>query len=443
MKKNIKIPKILNIPPKLLEFVFKFNNYRIFLAEGGRGSGKTQSVGRLILYICEKKKIRVVCGREIQSTIEDSVYKVLVDLINEFGLNYKISKNKIVHNVTGSEIVFKGFREQGSVNIKGLEGIDLLWIDEAESIAKQTLDIVVPTIRRPKSKIFFTMNRKLINDPVYDFCNSNEKCLKVSINYFDNPFCSKELIDEAERCKETNERDYRHIWLGEPLDQSSDRLFSSNDIARMANIAPFGDIFQKIRVIGIDFAAQGGDFCVATVLDKVSPVHWDCVQQISWQDSNPMASIGKIVEIIGDLRPDKTILDCGGMGFVVFSRLQELGIRIEKFDGSTTQGVPAEYANARAFGYYSLAEYLRNGWIKMNSPETEKELIEIRFKYRSNGERIILSKDEMRRRGIHSPDRADSLMMAIYCIKTCVLDGSMNGDNFVLPERVARSKWQI
>lgn len=427
-----------------MPLITDFNNYRFFLAEGGRGSSKTQSFARLILTIAEKKKVRVVCGRETQATIEESVYKVLVDLINEYQLNYSVLKNKITHNASGSEIVFKGFREQGSVNIKGLEGVDILWIDEAEAITKQTLDIVVPTIRKPNSRIFFSMNRNLPNDPVYDFCVGNEKCLHIHIDYYDNPYCSQELIDEAERCKATSERDYRHIWLGEPLDQSSDLLFSAKDVANMKNIVPFGDGYKPLRVIGIDFAAQGGDFCVATVLDKKSPVHWKCVSQVAWDETDPMVSIGKIVDLIGQFRPDYSILDCGGMGYVVFSRLRELGVRIEKFDGASTQGVPNEYANARAFGYYTLYNYIHSGWIIMDSPETEKDLMNIRFEYRSNGERIIQSKDKMRKSGIHSPDRADSLMMAVYCIKTRLNDKPTidSTENFKI-KRVNNSRWQI
>lgn len=105
------------------------------------------------------------------------------------------------------------------------------------------------------------------------------------------------------------------------------------------------------------------------------------------------------------------------MGYVVFNRLQELGVRINPFNGAEQQGVPPEYGNTRAWGYYTLNEYINNEWIIMDSTQTLKELMDIRFKYKSNGERLIVSKDEMRKQGIHSPDRADSLMMAVFCIK--------------------------
>lgn len=409
------LPALINIPKKLTPIIERFNDYRFFLAEGGRGSSKTQSIGRLVLYLGEKQKIRVVCGRETQNTIEESVYKVLVDLIKEYNLNYSITSNKIVHNKTGSEILFKGFREQGKANIKGMEGVDLLWIDEAEAITKQTLDIIIPTIRKPKSKIFFTMNRFVRNDPVYEFCMGRENCLCIHIDYFENPFCPQELKDEAEACKKNNLEEYNHIWLGYPLDNATDYLMNASKVARMSKIVPNDDGFYPAKVIGIDFAAKGGDLCVATVLERVSLTQWKVTKQIAWSEAEPTTSIGRIVNIIGEEQPDKSILDVGGMGTVVHSRLVELGVDIERFDGAS-RSPTSDYYNLRAYGYYNLKRYIDNEQIIMYNNDCERELLQIRYDYRSDGSRLIMSKEKMRKEGIHSPDRADSLMMAVYAI---------------------------
>lgn len=423
----LELPAILNLPKKLLTFVLNIGKYRYYLADGGRGSGKSQAFARLILYICSKRKIRVCCGRETQNSIEESVYRLLVDLIKIYELDFDVFSNKIVHRVTSSEIVFKGFRENGVENTKGMEGFDIVWVDEAQTLSKRTIDVVVPTIRKPKSVIWFSMNRFVRNDPVYEFCMQRPNCLHVHIDYFENPFCTQELIDEANICKQMNEKDYRHIWLGEPMEQASDYLFNSGKVAKMSKIESFGDVFQHQRVMGIDFAAQGNDLCVATVLDRVSLTQWKVIAQEAWSDADSMSSIGRIVELIGKYKPTAATLDVGGMGYVVYNRLQELGIRINPFNGAEQQGVPNEYGNTRAWGYYTLNEYINNEWIIMDSPETEKELLDIRFKYKSNGERLILSKDDMRKEGIHSPDRADSLMMAVFCIKRFLNDNVVYG----------------
>lgn len=418
----IELPEILNLPPKLLPFLLNIGKYRYYLADGGRGSGKSQAFARIILYVCEKRKVRVCCGRETQNSIEESVYRLLVDLIKRYSLNFRILSNKIIHNSTGSEIVFKGFRENGVENTKGMEGFDIVWVDEAQTLTKRTIDVVIPTIRKPKSVVWFSMNRFVRNDPVYEFCTSRPNCLHVHIDYFENPFCTQELIDEANICKNLNEKDYRHIWLGEPMEQASDYLFNTGKLAKMKDIEAWGDMFMHQRVMGIDFAAQGNDMSVATVLDRVSPTQWKVVAQEAWAEPDSMVSTGKIVNLIGQYRPTASCIDVGGMGYVVFNRLQELGIRINPFNGAEQDGVPMEYGNTRAWGYYNLNDYINNEWIIMDSPETVKELEEIRFKYKSNGERLIMSKDEMRKQGIHSPDRADSLMMAVFCIKRYIGD---------------------
>lgn len=394
-----------------------FNKYRFFLNEGGRGSAKTQSTARFLLYLAEKNKVRIVCGRETQSTIDESVYKVLTDLIAEYSLDFKILSNKITHNKTGSEFLFKGFREQGRANVKGLEGVDVLWIDEAEAITKQTLDVIVPTVRKPNSKIIFTMNRFVRNDPVFEFCNNRDNALIIHIDYFDNPFCPQELKDEAEACKQNNIEDYKHIWLGQPLANASDYLFNFEKLDKMKEIKAPDEGYNPAKVIGIDFASKGGDLCVATVLERCGARHWRVAKQEAWAEPEPTVSIGRIVNIISAEKPTCATLDIGGMGHVVHSRLKELGIKIEPFDGATTQGVPSEYLNARAYGYYTLNDWINNELILMDNNETIRELEQIRYDYKSDGTRLIMSKEKMRSKGVKSPDRADSLMMAVYCAK--------------------------
>lgn len=432
----MELPEILNLPPKLLPFVANLGKYRYYLAEGGRGSGKTQAFGRMLLYLCEKRKMSVCCGRETQNSIEDSVYKLLVSLVNKFGLNYTITSSKLIHRLTGSEIIFKGFREQGIENTKGMEGFDLVWVDEAQTLTKRTIDVVIPTIRKENSVIWFSMNRFIRNDPVYEFCKSRPNCLCIHIDYFDNPFCTQELKDEAELCKANNDKDYRHIWLGQPMEQAEDYLFNSSKVAKMSQIQPWGDIFCHQRVIGIDFAAKGSDLSVATILDKVGQTTWEVVRQEAWSEIDPMVSTGRIAALIGEFKPSASIIDVGGMGYVVYGRLRELGVRINPFDGAE-KSQPPEYGNKRAWGYYTLNEWIDNEWIIMKSPETEKELLEIRYKYKSNGERLIVSKDEMRADGIKSPDRADSLMMAVFCAKYLIGDNQLAVHNRIV-RRVAQ-----
>jgi len=401
--------------------VTDFNKYDLFLLEGGRGSAKSHSVARLLLYLGEQRKIRIVCGREFAANIEESVYTLLKDLIEEFDLAYDVFAFKIKHKWSGTEFRFKGFREQGNVSVKGLEGADILWIDEAQSITKPTLDIIMPTMRKDKIAVFFTMNRFLREDAVPEYCIGLPECLHISINYNENPHCPLVLKNQAETTRLKSERDYRHIWLGEPLQQADDYLFNFDKLHAALKQKPFGETWGRQRVLGIDFAAQGNDLCVATILDRMSNQHWSLVERFPWDQPDTMISVGKIVGMIGDFKPDVTIIDIGGMGKPVFDRLQEVfantGVVIIAFDGGSTKGIDNKaYANIRAASYYTTKDWFDQGFLCIAEKDKEviKEMEHIKMKYRSNGCRVIQSKQDMKKERGYSPDNSDSLNMAVW-----------------------------
>ena len=414
---DLDLPEIMNMPPKMKSMVNEFNYHSLFLLEGGRGSGKSHSVARFLLFLGQERKLRIVCGREIQANIEESVHALLKDLIDTYNLPYDVFKMKIVHKWSGTEFKFKGFREQGNVSVKGLEGVDILWIDEAQSITKPTLDIIMPTIRKLNAKVIFTMNRFLRDDAVPEYCIGMPECLHISVNYFENPFCPLSLKNQAETMRLKSERDYKHIWLGEPMQQADDYLFNFDKIHKSMEIKAFGETNFKQRVLGIDFAAQGNDLCVATVLDRASNQHWKMSERIPWDESDTMVSVGKIVSMIGEFKPDVTVLDIGGMGKPVFDRLVEIGMDIKAFDGGSTQGVDIKHhANIRAMSYYTLKDWFDSEFLIIDEKDIEviKELEKIKMKYRSNGSRIIQSKADMKKELKYSPDNADSLNMAVW-----------------------------
>lgn len=414
---QIRVPEFLRLPPKLAPLLTQFNDYKFFVIEGGRGSGKSHSVARLLLYLAEMRKIRIFCGREIQGTIEDSVHAVLADLINEYDLDFTVQKNAIISNVSDSKFRFRGFREQGSVNIKGLEGVHIVWIDEAESISKRTLDVLIPTLRKEENvKLFFTMNRYMRDDAVMELVGRSD-CLHLRCNYVDNPFCPATLKIEAQNCKDKSEREYKHIWLGEPLQQADEYLFNYDALQRAYGVESDGALPLRQRVVGIDFAAQGNDDCVAVVLDRIGSFQWAVTERIKWHFPDAMQSVGKIVDIIGRYKPNLVALDVGGMGHVVHCRLQEVGMNVHRFDGASTVGVDSNiYVNARAEGYYLLREWIDEGRIRLRTADSDivTELEKIKMKWRSDGKRLLEPKVNMKKELGYSPDNADSLMIAVH-----------------------------
>lgn len=409
---EIELPSILNIPPKLYPIITEFNKYRYFLIEGGRDGAKTQSVARILVYLCEKYPLRVVCGREIQNSIEESVYAVFSDLIRANNLYFEVLASKIDHKKTGASIRFRGFREQGSTNIKGMEAVDVLWVDESQAITKQTLDVIVPTIRKENAKVIWTMNRHVENDPVFSFFANRTDCLHIHIDYRDNPFCSKAMIAEAEQCKLRSLDDYCHIWLGEPLKKSEDFLFSM-DLLRSSLALDMDRIGIRRRAMGIDVARFGDCETVFSLVESHGPVLWEQTHQEAYKHKGLDETIGKTLALQKNFLIDALVPDDDGIGGGLTDLLGESKeYEVMPFRSEEKSEV---YANRRTEAYFKLLDWLENGWLKIiNDNELIEQLLSIRYKYTHKGQKIIVSKDEMRKVGIKSPDRADALMQAVF-----------------------------
>ena len=413
---QVTVPEILNVPPKLLPIITDVNDYRYFLLEGGRSSGKTQTIARFICYLSEQQNILTVCGREIQNSIEESVYRVLVEIIEKEELFFEIHASKIIHKGTGAEIRFRGFREQGRMNIKGLEGVDVLWVDEAQSIKKNTLDIIIPTIRKENAKIYWTMNRHVDDDPVYKEFANRKDCLKIHIDYHENPFCPEAMKYEAEQCKIKDIVDYNHIWLGQPLPKGEDKLLGFDMVTDAVNRV-FTDEGTSRLILSCDVARFGDDETVFTILKSRNILQWEQIFQEVRKGWDLMQTTGYLLELKRQFRPDTLVVDDIGLGGGVTDRLREQRSPPVAFIANHKS--PNElYANICTENYFVLKDFFVKGYLKiLNDSKLIEQLLSLRFKYKSNGQKTILSKDEMRKEGFASLDRAFSLMMGISQVK--------------------------
>ncbi|MBQ3311708.1 PBSX family phage terminase large subunit [bacterium] len=206
----------INIPEKSLFLLTEKSRYKVLV--GGRGSAKSYSVGLTLLIKGMQTKIRILCTRQIQASIKDSVHKLLSDLINEYNLNgfYSVTQDTI-RGINGTEFIFKGLKNNIG-EIKSTQGINIAWCEEAESITQESWDVLIPTIREPESEIWITFNPNLKTDATYQnfVVNKPDNCITVQMNYTDNPFFPDVLRDEMEFCKKINYPKYEHIWLGVP-----------------------------------------------------------------------------------------------------------------------------------------------------------------------------------------------------------------------------------
>ena len=417
----IDLPAILNFPEKLLQMVLDFNKFQYFLLEGGRGGGKSWAIARFILYLCEQRLLRVICGREIQNSIEESVYQLFVDVIMQFELDFDVKKSQITHRWTGSTIRFKGLREQGNVNIKSLEGCDILWVEEAQSITKGTLDVIIPTVRKNKSKVFFSMNRHLKSDAVYKAMFQRKDCLLIHVDYFDNPFCPLKLKVEAEECRIKNVKEYNHIWRGYPLTQADEYLFNQDKLYKASEVQPFGYVDNPRSVMAVDLSGRGEDMCVAIRLQQRSQVHWDVADVEEWSDPDTDATQGRIVSLFGRWQPDLLLVDADGMGYPIYISLRNMKVfhNLMPYYGSAGTK-DSRSANQRAQAYLLLADWIDSEWLMLRDEKIIGQLENIKKVHQKNGSILIQSKKDMKKEGLSSPDHADTLKMCVWGAVHCL-----------------------
>lgn len=401
-----------------MPFLTEINKYRYFLAEGGRGGGKSQAIGRILLYLGEKRCLRIVCGRETQNTISESVYSLMADLVREHGLDYEIQSAKLIHRTSGTEITFRGFRQQGAFNIQGMEGIDIVWIDEAQALTKQTIDVLIPTIRKERSKIFFTMNRHVVDDPAFGFAGRKD-CLHVHINYYDNKFCTSILIKEAEECKAKSKEDYEHIWLGIPLSKSEDAVFSYADLVETGinryQLRPS----YGMRLAAFDIARYGDDKCAVVIIQQMGALHWEVIHVDEWSKKDLNHTTGRILEIIQEYNVTKAIIDEDGIGAGPLDTLQK-GRQMDSIVGFRNPPLGYKdnkyYANNRTLNTYKLKDMVEKGHIAMTDEGLRRELCTLRYTFDHYQRKILISKEQMRKDKIKSPNMADALIMAVSLI---------------------------
>lgn len=214
----------LSFAPKFKP-LFQPKRYKTF--HGGRGGAKSWAAARALVIMAASKKLRILCTREVQNSIKDSVHKLLKDQIEMLGLNpwFRIT-NESITSASGSEFLFKGLRFD-PLGIKSTEGVDICWVEEAQSVSSDSWAILIPTIRKEGSEIWVTFNPGEEQDPTYQrfIVNPPDDSITVEVNYYDNPYLPDTLRKEMEYCKRVDYEAYEHIWLGKPKSISDSVIF--------------------------------------------------------------------------------------------------------------------------------------------------------------------------------------------------------------------------
>lgn len=200
-------------------------------AYGGRGSGKSYFFAEMLVERCIMQKTDAVCVREIQKSLDQSVKKLIEEKIESMnaGAYFEVQDSRI-YSKSGGIILFQGMQSHTADSIKSLQGYDVAWVEEAQSVSQRSLDMLRPTIRKPGSELWFTWNPSLATDPVDALLRSDTpppNSVVIPVNYTENPWFPDVLREEMEYDQRRDPDKYAHIWLGQYQQNSEARVFKN------------------------------------------------------------------------------------------------------------------------------------------------------------------------------------------------------------------------
>lgn len=199
---------------------------------GGRGAAKTEGVARALLILAMQEKHIVLCARQFHVAIKDSVYATFIELIDMWGITdqFKITRDSIIVKQTGSKFLFKGLHRNKS-NIKSIKGITLCWVEEGESITRESWDDLVPSIRgNNDAKIICTFNARYKTDCLAEefiLSEPEEGVFVKKVGWRDNPYFPAILDFQRKRLQKKDIGLYNHVWEGEFLENSEAQIFNN------------------------------------------------------------------------------------------------------------------------------------------------------------------------------------------------------------------------
>lgn len=443
---------------------------RFKIAKGGRGSSKTRTVITILVNNVLHAGWRVVCFRELMDAIAESSYQEIVEEIDRRNLAafFTITKTEIFCPASGGVFKFSGIRASSkrlqNQKLKGFSGFDAAFIDEGESITKDSWNALVPTMRKGGSEIYVCFNpaspldfiyQAFVSDPIYPAeLNGKPYCIVLTVNYIDNPFFPQELADDAELMSQTDPELFRHVYLGEPVADSALAIIKpawfEASIDAHLHVPDFPMGGGKIGGMDISGGVEGDVAAPKSNDPNALAWRYGCVLAglEEWQDENPNKAAAYAYPIVLREGIDTLQIDDIGVGASVpgeFKRLhgENAAPRKVAFIGWTASESPLNpdreyqpgktngdmFANLKAQGWGTLADRFRNTWQARNGLPYDRDILisipsglPMRTKLQGeltqprresvNGRMKVESKKSLKARGIPSHNVADAVVMA-------------------------------
>lgn len=394
----------------------------------------------------------MLCARQFQNKIAESVYTLLKVQIERFGLGpeFAITENSIRHKETGSEFMFYGLWRHID-EIKSLEGVDICWIEEAHNLTQEQWDVLEPTLRKEGSQFWILFNPRLVTDFVWRrfVANTPPRTIKRRINYVENPFLSRTMLDVIAAKREEDEEEYRHVYLGEPR-EDDDAVVIKRSWLRAAI-----DACRKLglsrgpgRRISFDVADSGDDKNAAVLMEGIEAVR---VEEWKGLEDELLKSAGRVHAIAREAGAeiDYDSIGVGAFAGAHFQSLNdEFGVEVayrrfnaagavlnpdERMDPEDPQA-PSNgdyYSNLKAQAWWEVAKRFRDTFnaVERGAAHPADQLISIspdcdhldrlidelstpRRDFDNAGRVKVESKKDLGKRDVPSPNLADAFVMA-------------------------------
>ena len=445
----------LSVPAKLKQLYQGKARYKGL--SGGRGSSKSYGMVDYILFrLIQNPLLNTVCLRQVQKSIKYSSKKLLEDRIKTHELEdyFEILQSEIRLKKGSGIIIFQGLQDHTADSIKSLEGFDICFVEEAQSITEFSLDLLTPTIRKNDAELLFSWNPRYPTDAIEELFNGKSNAIKIHINYTDNPFCPDSIKEEAEEMKELNLQKYNHVYLGafatgdELAIIREEWIRSSIKAYRQLNIKPSGT-----RRLGYDVAdgtdAKGEE--IKNDSNAFVEFHGNVMLNIDeWFAGKDeiLTSSKRVHRYSTDKGIHEVNYDNIGVGASVGSIFKDFG---SKFDyrpftaSNSPQNKDSEYKDKKTNGdmfrnikaqawitisdrfikthnYITKGEYVDESemiFIDDSCKYVEKLITELsspRELKDGNGKIMVESKDSLKKRGIASPNIADAFIMGAFIL---------------------------
>ena len=438
--------------PEKLEFLLYPKRFKI--AFGGRGGAKTVTFSKVLASLAMQKKLRILCIREFMNSIDDSVHSALKEeIVNMKMEHFYTPTNNQITGANGSVFRYASL-SRNLASIKSKHDFDIAWVEEAETITQKSLDVLIPTLRKSGSEIWMSFNPDDEFGAVYSLIKpyldeirskgffEDENNYIAKVNLPDNPFAPRELVEASKKMKRDDLKKWLHIYGGEVYSDYTESIIQPEwidaaiDAHKKLKFEPMG-----VKSMGFDPADTGSD--AKSVIMRHGSV---ITHGLKWSDGEIPEAIDTAFTCAYDWRAEHIIYDADGLGVAVKvglkPRIEGKNIKVTAYRGNSVVNNPGEiykedithknqFLNRRAQRFWLLRDRFEATYnaikkglytdpdqlISLSSDLEDldvlkSELIKIRRKKGQNSFIQIESKEDMRKRGVKSPNMADALNMS-------------------------------